>query len=203
MRIPGTKVWRAFPELDRFSDAECERFVERATAEHQGSKSGVMALGCLGLVIAVPLVIWLGVAAWSAFSPAFFGGMRKSDLDVVEDIAKTAFIAFLALGCSLTMLVVRDRWLIHTITRKVQKAACAGCGYSLLGLQPDHGVVVCPECSTPLHLRDAGLSEEDLMVGDRPRGTECARCGYSLGGLQPVNGVLTCPECSTEFVRAG
>ncbi len=33
MRIPFSKVYRAFPELDRFSDAECRRLVVRARVE--------------------------------------------------------------------------------------------------------------------------------------------------------------------------
>ncbi|MGH7243492.1 MAG: hypothetical protein ACREJD_08765 [Phycisphaerales bacterium] len=31
MRIPGRKIWRAFRELDEFSDEQCRRFVNRAS----------------------------------------------------------------------------------------------------------------------------------------------------------------------------
>lgn len=169
MRIPGTKVWRAFPELDRFSDTECERFVNRATVEHAASKTGALLLGVLSLGITIPILIWLATAAWSLFAKKYLGGYGRPGRDLVGDIATVVFTAGVALGSCLTMLIVRDRWLIKTITRKVHQAACAGCGYSLLGLESVHGVVTCPECNTPLHLRDAGLTEEDIMV--RPAGS--------------------------------
>jgi len=35
MRLPAFKVYRAFPELDRFSDEQCEGFV--AAANRSGS----------------------------------------------------------------------------------------------------------------------------------------------------------------------
>ena len=30
MRVPGTKIYRAFAELDRFNDEQCERFLSVA-----------------------------------------------------------------------------------------------------------------------------------------------------------------------------
>lgn len=39
MRIPTHKIYRAFPELDRFSDEECERMMVRAGGGRFGTVS--------------------------------------------------------------------------------------------------------------------------------------------------------------------
>src|SRR5690242_7614590 len=51
MRIPRRKLYRAFPELDRFSDAECERWV-RCVRDAAAGSEWVIAGGIIGAVVA-------------------------------------------------------------------------------------------------------------------------------------------------------
>jgi hypothetical protein len=46
MRLPVSKIYRGFPELDPFTDTECEMYVARARSRKLGS-------GCLMAVVAV------------------------------------------------------------------------------------------------------------------------------------------------------
>jgi hypothetical protein len=165
MRLPRRKIWRAFPELDRFPDDQCERFVLRAAQEYRASKArvmlltaGLLAVSATGIVSLVGLV-WRQCSAWLAIHTGWVHSFLVS--------AETKYISIVLLVgvCGIAMLVVRDQWLIRTITRKLRQTNCAKCGYSLLGLVPDRGVVQCPECQHPFFLGDAGMSDDDLLSG--------------------------------------
>ncbi len=146
MRIPLAKVYRAFPELDAFSDAECERFVERAARDYPGSR---VAAEVIGAAVIVGILIAIGVmenVAWGAISSNWSVFKKDDWLGMV--IALNAL--FMVLGFCLGMLLIRDRWLIRTIRLKVRQASCPACGYSLLGLAVDLGVITCPECGSIL-----------------------------------------------------
>jgi hypothetical protein len=165
MRLPGRKIWRAFPELDRFNDLECERFVRRAVLVYRNSKRLTYLATFAGLAMAIPAawglisVLWGLSRGWfSRRQPAVFRVLDGPDGRVFAGVFFVAVIAF-------TFLLVRDRWLIRTINSKLRRTNCQACGYSLLGLTPDRGVVECPECKRPFFLNDAGLVDEDLMVG--------------------------------------
>src|SRR6185295_2039353 len=72
MRIPLDKVYRAFPELDAFSDAGCDRFVERAAQDYAGARAAahfigvcVIVAGLVGIGI-LERVFWDGIGQdWS------------------------------------------------------------------------------------------------------------------------------------------
>lgn len=160
MRLPLSKVYRAFPELDRFSDEQCERFVERAKNDYPGSRLGV-ALLALGVIVAVIVALSIPERMlWAVWSQRFTGRLeREQALDLV--VALSAW--FYALLFCLGMLIARDRWLIRTITLRVHQTSCPSCRYSLLGLVVDNGVIVCPECAAPFFLADHGMTAEDLI----------------------------------------
>jgi hypothetical protein len=160
MRIPLNKVYRAFPELDAFSDAECERFVERAAKDYAGSRAAahfigvcVIVAGLVGIGI-LESVFWDGIGQdWSV--------LKRGDIAAVVVILNAVFMV---LALCIGMLLVRDRWLIRTIRLKVRQASCPGCGYSLLGLMVELGVVTCPECAAPFFLTDHGMTPEDIIA---------------------------------------
>ncbi len=146
MRVPTRKVWRAFPELDRFSDEQCARFVRAAEHTWAGVARAVVAvLVCVpcwavGLVAFVFVVGRLGVALW------------------LLERSWGPFVLFLALvlwiiAATLPAWWIRDAWLRRDIARVMgPAAACRDCGYSLLGLPVPLSLrVVCPECG---HLCD-------------------------------------------------
>lgn len=161
MRLPTRRVWRAFPELDRFGDAECRRFARQAARRHWltgavsllGGAVGGFVLG--GLLVAFALLV----------------GLMDSDSGVLALLVATVT---LALGVALPVvgiLVARDAWLRQAIRTRLDSSRCGQCGYSLLGMEPhavpefSYRVVRCPECGsrTPV---DAGWLTSSDLLGD-------------------------------------
>jgi hypothetical protein len=167
VRLPLSKVYRAFPELDRFSDQECERFVDRANRDYPESRVGA---GLLAVVINIVVIVVLFIPErilWTLWSRHFTSPVGRED---AQDVLIMLSVLFYAVLFCLGLLIARDRWLIRTITLRVHQTSCTSCGYSLLGLAVDRGAIVCPECAAPFFLADHGMTEEDLMApaGVRP-----------------------------------
>jgi hypothetical protein len=129
VRIPLKKVYRAFPQLDEFSDEECERFVQRAEQDYPGSKTGAMFLGVVAFLVGLIVLGILERYMWVACSAHMSPMARSYALDAV--VLGSAALMVLTFGVG--MCCVRDRWLIRTITLRVRQTSCPGCGYSLLG----------------------------------------------------------------------
>lgn len=169
MRIPYSKVYRAFPELDRFSDSECERFILVARDCFATSMSAGSALAFCTFFVVAPLFgfLWFGVGG------ALVGWITEPSTasrsySYTED--RWWYTLAAVLGACLTPfaggvagLYIRDRCLIRVISRQLITARCAGCGYSLLGLQVTDGMVMCPECGAACILADRGLTLDDIM----------------------------------------
>lgn len=159
MRLPLNKIYRAFPELDSFSDGACEGFVRQASRRYWLSHIGFAVLAiALGAMV---LILWgllsnVGTAIVPASSPFWDGGFGSA-LEVVYWIAGPV--------CAIvTALLVRDHWLRTTIARQLLDTNCPGCGYSMLGLSVVSGAVTCPECGQARRLEETGLSPADLMA---------------------------------------
>ncbi len=159
MRLPLHKPYRAFPELDRFSDAECARFAAAARRHHRvGSVLlGLLCIPCIA--IAVPLLIGL---PWGI---CHLLGLENTFAD--ETATMIVWATSLTSVCGMFFLLgllIRDRWLRHIIGKQLRGAACNGCRYSLLGLPIVNGVITCPECGRPFDLAEADLRPEDLLA---------------------------------------
>lgn len=152
MRLPMSKIWRAFPELDRFDDARCRRYVNEAKRAHAMG-------GCLLILLTMfGLVLWMFS---TAISGAIMGRLDNMRPDwVYVTLGLTAYGAP-PLGVGLGLLLARDRWLRAAIRDRLNAARCLGCSYSLLGLAPLEGgrVVVCPECGRECELTDEMLEQ--------------------------------------------
>lgn len=164
MRLPRDKIWRAFPALDAFSDEQCRIFVERAGNEYRSAKMAVIG----GTIAAMGVVLPIGFALLNALWGLLERRLQQSrgeyaTRDLQGLVVFGIVMLLLFCGC-IAVLVARDRWLIWTITRRIRQAACQGCGYSLLGLTPMAGVVMCPECNQPYDLLAAGMTEADLLA---------------------------------------
>jgi hypothetical protein len=154
-------VYRAFPELDRFPDDQCERFVERAKNDYPESQVRASLLALVVVVAVIVGLFYLERTLWAAWSARIAGRLEREHLqDIVVVLSALSYALLLCLG----MLIARDRWLIRTITLRVHQTSCPSCGYSLLGLVVDKGVIVCPECAAPFFLADHGMTEEDLIA---------------------------------------
>lgn len=153
MRVPLHKVYRAFPELDRFTDEQCARFVRAAC--RRGWRRHFHRLGVLVAVLAGAI---LGMAG---------AGMVISGLDERHQYGYGVFllVSFAALAvalglASLPVLALKDLLLRRRIRFILRdRAVCPSCRYSLLGMVVGEGnLVLCPECGMEVEA-DPSLNE--------------------------------------------
>ncbi len=151
VRLPLSKVYRAFPELDGFTDAECEsyvRHVSRSSGWRISMTAFVVALLCM---FGLPLLFCMG-------APLIRGRPAR-----IESVLAVLVVAGLFTG-PLWGFICRDVLLRRAIRERIKSAACPGCGYSLIGLKVTDGRVVCPECGGDVDLDRHDLSESDLVA---------------------------------------
>ncbi len=147
MRLPLSKVYRAFPELDRFSDEQCRAWQQLANDYWPWKR-----IGALLLAVAMFPVMWAGLMTlvtllgnWSGFRPL-------NDLPAPFGLMVVLlFVALPIFAAALVSLSIRDWWTRRCLRRFIDDRICS-CGYSLLGLphEPfeDRARVHCPECGT-------------------------------------------------------
>lgn len=140
MRLIVSKLYRAFPELDRFSDEQCELFVRAANRSWAWRLARwlVIALLAVGVVAA-----GMGVTAVAI-------GLSRVWNSVLGHLGSaTALGAVLLVGFA-ALLVVRDRLLARRVRCLLNdRGRCFECGYSLLGTPVGSDLmVVCPECGS-------------------------------------------------------
>lgn len=158
MRLITRNIWRAFPELDRFSDDQCRRFVRAANARRlaRGATWLVsLVVGALAATIAFSVPIWYQ----SAPTRWHFSINFEYLLDHRLANSMLFWVWWMAIG-GLGTFLARDLLLRMRLRRLLRtRATCVQCHYSLLGLTvPPSLVVCCPECGTPTHV-DAALGE--------------------------------------------
>lgn len=145
MRILTRKLWRAFPELDRYSDEQCRRFVRAASGSvlRRLARTGVAfvasAIPCTvviaGLTIRSVVRRNAGLAAGS-----------WSDLGWLTAALFLSILAAPALAYVVRDILLRRR--VRTILR--DRSTCVSCRYVLIGVPvPQGNTVICPECATP------------------------------------------------------
>lgn len=163
MRLPISKFYRAFPELDKFSDEQCERFVRNATTGSIGRYLLILLRAVATSIIA--FVIALGLIG--LFAP-ILSDLLKS-LSFFEPVLWIVFV-FAVIGipvlCVMSGFLVRDYELRKAIWQVIdQHGWCAACRYSLLGLPLDQEFnVICPECG----MKNRGHEALTALV-DQPR----------------------------------
>jgi hypothetical protein len=157
MRLVARKIYRAFPELDRFSDEHCELYVRRAYG------SWLFQIWA-GVVCAT--VFCMMFALCGAVLVTFVVPQRRGDVAIVWP-ASIVIATVLLAAPFLTALLARDQLLLDRLRRQVGKARCLRCEYSLLGQRMIDGIITCPECGQRASLADLGLrSPEDLRPSD-------------------------------------
>lgn len=150
MRLPLSKAYRAFPELDAFSDEECERFVERVKCEARWRRRRAL-LDVLVIVAGPPVGFVASAVVYRATEPL---GVAASFLSVSGVIVAIV----------VAVLFMRDGLLRRYLAQRLSRAECRACRYSLLVLAVTGGAVRCPECGAVTVLAERGLSEEDLLI---------------------------------------
>lgn len=158
MRLITRTIWRAFPELDRFGDDQCRRFV-RAANSRRLARSGTwlvsLVVGAVVAAIAFAAPIW--------YRSGHYGGRYLPDFHYLLDhrlVNSVWFWVWWMSAGGLAAFVARDVLLRLRLRRLLRtRASCVQCRYSLLGLTvPPSLIVHCPECGTPTHV-DAALGE--------------------------------------------
>jgi|GEM_PF-3023421 len=146
MRLPRLltrQLYRAFPELDAYSDEQCKRFMKAA-----GRGMKAWWHGVLFLMVAV------GGLAGAIAGGAFIFGWHDDYLNRLRrDDVMVTIGAYVACGVLLPIgpfgaLLTRD-WLLQRRVRWVlrSRASCPACRYRLIGLPlSPESTITCPEC---------------------------------------------------------
>jgi hypothetical protein len=204
--MPLATVYRAFPELDRFTDDECRRLVYRAQLHAVQASS----MGCV-LTMFVAGMGFLAVGLAGSISWRVLGGtwihrvVRHSD--VLNDVGGPMLIVLAIVGSLAAGLLVRDRTLREQLRGQIGRTTCPACSASLLGSARSADSLRCGGCDRVYTFGELGLESEDLgpalivLKAD----TKCRACGYVIAGLPIDRGVVQCPECGvrTPVVQKG
>lgn len=157
MRVPWSRIYRAFPELDRFTDEECERYVRQVRVQGR-TRGWPLLAGFAGAIL------WVVVVRYGA-------GLVRPGYNVIAEVFILGSIIGFVLAICLPLLITRDRLLIGSIRRRIDNARCTKCRQSLLGLPflapgppEDNAAVRCPECGSVMVLAELGLKPADLLA---------------------------------------
>lgn len=194
MRLPLSKIYRAFPEFDPFPDSECERYIRYAYAQAR------LRIGCIPIVAFVlAFAVYLSLVIAGT---AILEGMGLSPDGTSLLLPLLLFVSVFAVP-AIFALLVRDRVLRRVLLDRVRTARCPSCQFSLLGLPVAEGAVRCPECGTNIVLSMHNLTPQDLEIRRVDELTQpstdgrcpCARCGASLLGAPIEQDCARCKEC--------
>ena len=140
MRFIASPIYRAFPELDGFTDEQCRNYLQRV----YGGVPARVAVGLVSLVLGVGVAFAVG---WVCVSVANANPGRTS---IVGVFALAAVIAAFGFGT----LISRDV-LLRLLVRRVlgEVGLCPSCDYSAMGLLVSVDfAVTCPECGNGIDL---------------------------------------------------
>ena len=174
MRIPLTKVYRAFPELDGFPDHECRRFVRRARRRVLvwmwvpvvglfGSFAAIAAA-----IVAVNVHFRDQLRSLSRWFDRAIGGVIPVEYPVGDLAVAAIFLFAITVGPWLAFALPRDSLIRRAVAKRIEIADCTGCEHSLIGLPLLTGradpAVRCPECGRDMVLSEIGLIPDDLLA---------------------------------------
>ena len=134
MRLPMSKVYRAFPELDRFDDAACRAFVADVSRRHWWS---ALRTAIFSVIVAVLLALGGLFVIVSEMS------QRPNTLTQVGELIGlvAVFVGPIVFG-----MAMRDWWLRRRLQERIDASRCFACNYSLVGMPAAAEGVCCPEC---------------------------------------------------------
>ncbi len=168
MRVPITQVYRAFPELDAFSDAECEVYIDYVLKTRGTRFALVMPVALVVCILtsclALPLMVWL--AALMARLVESVGWLSS---ETALQLLLIPLVLITVGGCGVALLRYRDSQLHRALFASIEEARCPGCKYSLLGLPASASQqVLCPECGQNVMLSPQHRSPRELLQAGAP-----------------------------------
>jgi hypothetical protein len=156
MRIPFKNVYRAFPELDRFSDVQCRLLMRRVQLNYV-SRVLVALVPVVAFLVSLAVVIIL-LATTDVRAAA---GRLVTDGDLwLSHLALAGIPPFVGL---LTRDRLLRRFLLRAIRLRIDRVRCRYCRYILIGQQPFENRVTCPECGGSNPLPVLGITADDLI----------------------------------------
>ncbi len=163
MRIPRQKLYRAFPELDRFTDEQCERFMQRARI--RSSYSPTIGVTVLATVIAALMMSIMLLRHIHEPVNSWFAGLLG--VRTAETIVLGAYMIIVLAAPAFCGLLARDivlrLYLRRAMQSQIERIRCPSCKYVLLGQRVSGGAVICPECGARTTLMHLGITEADLI----------------------------------------
>lgn len=163
MRLISRKIWRAFPELDRFDDKTCERYITPGKKVASNPFGWVIYLGavCLGVVIwavicvvAYVLIEDIDQKIWNSMLGAW-----------IQVLAGIIGVGVIWIPC-IVLLFTRDRFMWMRVKARLIGASCFQCSYCLVGLSPSTSEqgrgVRCPECGFFYAFDGGKITESDI-----------------------------------------
>lgn len=168
-RLPTRHIYRAFPELDTYSDEQCQRFMRASRGGHVRTIIHILiilAITIAGFVGGSLFLFWFinsttqNVPIMNLGKPA---PLWQSILYVVLIIATVAFGPICGFLARDFLVIDRIRWILRS------RGLCPTCRYSLVGLAVDaEARVLCPECGNTTAV-DPSLGELTTDESGRPR----------------------------------
>jgi hypothetical protein len=168
MRIITRKLYRAFPELDAFTDDQCRQYLLNIRQSKQQYSLVIIGIPTLlGLVhlFGLPYLLSRFVMRWVYRSFKF--SLSQLDDTLFLLVIGTFLIVWLG-GSAFWPLYLRDRLLgaelVKVLNNQLRKTRCRTCSYSLIGQTPaPDGSLICPECGSPTTMQTLGITQEDLI----------------------------------------
>lgn len=169
MRILTTKkLYRAFPELDGFTDRQCENLV--AQVGYTTWYGGVVAVS---VAAAGFLVFFLTLTLLMSIESSVDGWMKRSvGAGAGEGLCTLAALVTLFVPPPIAGLLARDvvmkLYLGAALRRRIDRIRCLDCRYVLLGLSVVDSYVKCPECGRRMTLSELQLTSPEQLVPHDP-----------------------------------
>lgn len=157
------------PDAERLPAGEYERLVLRAKGL-RGDAAWVIPAACALGAVVLWTVFVLAVsdmlrgalgAAWTGPLPVL--GEPEPDLPTIRLVWRAVTVAAGAAIAAAAYCAVSWALLIRTMRRLANRTGCPDCGFSLMGLKVEAGVVVCPECGSRVVLAEHNLLPADLL----------------------------------------
>ncbi len=167
MRLLVRKLHRAFPELDAYSDEQCERFVRAA---YRGKRRYLLR-GSFLLIYGTVLTLFSSIAGGAlGIGIAQIGatGYPPTPPPWLEWPCIALGLIAGAFPALVSVWLLRD-WFVRRRVRFVLRTRgnCPGCDYVLIGSPVgENGRITCPECALETTV-DPSLGELTIGTGGR------------------------------------
>jgi len=183
-------VYRAFPEFDRFTDEQCERFLAAAAQLGWRRVLRWVMTGVAGVVLFVVAVVPSLFARGALEKPLAMSGLLTFVADLLSVLVPSCVGGFGG-------VLVRDVLLRQHLRRLINtRGSCSACGYRLLGLPvSEANTVACPECG---HVSEVDPSLGELTIREGTEGV--AGVGAGAVGTGKVERLFTPKQ---EVVKPG